>query len=62
MNFKRTITAILFLFAVLVTETAFSQSNYSNVKVDELSDAQILQMIKRAESIGYNEAQLEQMA
>lgn len=62
MNFKRTITAILFLFAVLVTETAFSQSNYANVKVDELSDAQILQMIKRAESIGYNEAQLEQLA
>lgn len=62
MNFKRTITAILFLFAVLVTQTAFSQSNYANVKVDELSDAQILQMIKRAESIGYSEAQLEQMA
>ena len=62
MNFKRTITAIFFLFAVLVTEVAFSQSNYANVKVDELSDAQILQMIKRAESIGYSEAQLEQMA
>ena len=62
MNFKRTITAIVFLFAVLVTETAFSQSNYANVKVDELSDAQILQMIKKAESIGYNDAQLEQMA
>ncbi|MEQ7800918.1 SLBB domain-containing protein [Pedobacter sp. ASV1-7] len=62
MNFKRTITAIIFLFAVLVTESAFSQSNYSDVKVDELSDAQILQMIKKAESIGYGEAQLEQMA
>jgi protein involved in polysaccharide export with SLBB domain len=62
MNFKTTITAILILFAVLVTETAFSQSNYANVKVDELSDAQILQMIKKAESIGYSEAQLEQMA
>jgi protein involved in polysaccharide export with SLBB domain len=62
MNFKTTITAILILFAVLVTETAFSQLNYANIKVDELSDAQILQMIKRAESIGYSEAQLEQMA
>jgi protein involved in polysaccharide export with SLBB domain len=62
MNFKRTITAILFLFAVLTVQTAFSQSNYSNVKVDELSDAQIRQMIERAESIGYNDAQLEQMA
>ncbi len=62
MNFKRTITAILFLFAVLITQTAFSQSNYSDVKVDELSDAQIRQLIQRAESIGYNDAQLEQMA
>jgi len=62
MNFKRTITAILILFAVLVSQTGFSQSNYSNVKVDELSDAQILQIIKKAESVGYNEAQLEQMA
>lgn len=62
MNFKRTITAILFFFAILITETAFSQSNYGDVKVDELSDAQILQMIKKAESIGYSEAQLGQMA
>ncbi len=36
--------------------------NYSSVKVDELSDAQILQMIKKAESVGYNDTQLEQMA
>lgn len=62
MNFKRTITAIFFLFAVLITQTAFSQSNYADVKVDELSDAQIRQLIQRAESIGYNDAQLEQMA
>ncbi|SMC78829.1 SLBB domain-containing protein [Pedobacter nyackensis] len=62
MNFKKSITAILFLFAVLITQVAFSQSNYSNVKVDELSDAQIREMISRAESIGYNDAQLEQMA
>ncbi|RZK56936.1 MAG: capsule biosynthesis protein [Pedobacter sp.] len=41
--------------------SVFSQ-NYANVKVDELSDAQILQMIKKAESIGYSEAQLEQLA
>lgn len=35
----------------------------SNIKVDELSDAQILQMVKQAESMGYtSEAQLEQMA
>lgn len=62
MNFKRTITAIIFIFAILITQTAFSQSNYADVKVDELSDAQILQMIKKAESIGYTEAQLGRMA
>ena len=36
--------------------------NYTNIKVDELSDAQILQMIQKAESIGYSDAQLVQMA
>ncbi|MCZ4242921.1 SLBB domain-containing protein [Pedobacter punctiformis] len=41
---------------------SLAQTNYANIKVDELSDAQILQMIKRAESIGYGDAQLEQMA
>ena len=62
MNFKRTIAAILLLCAVLISETAMSQTNYANVKVDELSDAQIKQMIQKAESVGYNDAQLEQMA
>lgn len=62
MNFKNTITAVLFFLTVLVAQSAYSQTNYANVKVDELSDAQILQMIKKAESIGYNEAQLQQMA
>jgi protein involved in polysaccharide export with SLBB domain len=62
MNFKRTIAAILLLCAVLISETAMSQTNYANVKVDELSDAQIRQMIQKAESVGYNDAQLEQMA
>ena len=62
MNFKKTISAIFFLFAVLISQSAFSQANYSNVKVDELSDTQIREMISRAESIGYNDNQLEQMA
>lgn len=46
---------------LFINFSSFGQ-NYSNVKVDELSDAQILQMIKKAESIGYGDAQLEQMA
>ena len=62
MNFKNTITAVLFFLTVLVAQSVYSQTNYANVKVDELSDAQILQMIKKAESIGYSEAQLQQMA
>jgi protein involved in polysaccharide export with SLBB domain len=62
MNFKNTITAVLFFFIVLVAQSVYSQTNYADVKVDELSDAQILQIIKKAESIGYGEAQLAQMA
>ena len=62
MNFKKIFTATLFLIAVLIAESAFSQSNYADVKVDDLSDAQIRQLMQRAESIGYNDAQLEQMA
>jgi len=51
----------IIFFSLFISLTASAQ-NYSNVKVDELSDAQILQMIKKAESAGYNDAQLEQMA
>lgn len=62
MNFKNTITAVLFFLTVLVAQSAYSQTNYSDVKVDDLTDAQIRQLIQRAESVGYNDAQLEQMA
>lgn len=62
MNFKNTITAVLFFLGVLVAQSVYSQTNYADVKVDELSDAQVLQIIKKAESIGYGEAQLAQMA
>lgn len=54
------VLSLLFL-TFSISYSAFSQ-NYSGVKVDELSDAQILQMIKKAEAAGYNDAQLEQMA
>ena len=58
---KQTLKLILSILFVTLSIASFAQ-NYANVKVDELSDAQILQMIKKAESIGYSEAQLEQMA
>nr|WP_199156601.1 SLBB domain-containing protein [Pedobacter sp. ASV2] len=52
----------LVIICISFSTVAIAQTNYANVKVDELSDAQILQMIKQAESIGYGDAQLEQMA
>ncbi len=43
--------------------STFAQTNYATVKVDEMSDAQILQIMKEAEVIGYTtEAQLIQLA
>ena len=62
MNFKKFFTALLFLFAVVCFQSAFSQTNYSDVRVDELTDAQVRQLIQKAESVGYNDTQLEQMA
>ena len=62
MNVRNIFTAVLFFVAVLVAQSAFSQTNYADVKVDDLTDAQIRQMIQRAESVGYSEAQIDQMA
>lgn len=62
MKNKIALIVLTFLTSITLTIPALAQSNYADVKVDQLSDAQILQMIKQAESIGYSEAQLEQMA
>jgi protein involved in polysaccharide export with SLBB domain len=62
MNFKQ-IAAVFILFICLIfSQTASAQTNYSDVKVDELTDVQIRQLMQRAASAGYNDAQLEQMA
>ncbi|HMI00847.1 MAG TPA: SLBB domain-containing protein [Pedobacter sp.] len=61
MNLKKVLASFLFFFAVF-SHSTFAQSNYSDVRVDDLNDAQIRQMMHRAESVGYNDAQLEQMA
>src|SRR5690554_4769886 len=57
---------ILFLGIILlfisVVANGQSLQDIQNVKVDNLSDAQIEQLIKRAESSGLNEQQLESMA
>ncbi|KQS37787.1 SLBB domain-containing protein [Pedobacter sp. Leaf194] len=52
----------LILLMFITATDVFGQSNYGSVKVDELSDIQIRQLIQRAEASGYNDAQLEQMA
>jgi len=55
------LTSFIF-FIFLVNTDVLAQSNYANQKVDELSDAQIKTLMQRAESLGYSDAQLEQMA
>ncbi len=56
---KKILLSILLIF---VSASIFAQLG-TNTKVDELSDAQILQIIKQAESMGYtSEAQIEQIA
>ena len=58
---RKIVFIILFqLYAAI----SYSQSlmDIQNVKVDNLSDAQIEQLVKRAEASGMNEQQLEAMA
>lgn len=64
MKLKTIICTIALLLGGLGVNQLSAQNtnNYANVKVDELSDAQVRQFIQRAESIGYTDAQLEQMA
>src|SRR5690554_6930870 len=52
----------LVLLFISVVANGQSLQDIQNVKVDNLSDAQIEQLIKRAESSGLNEQQLESMA
>ena len=54
---------LFFCFLIVgVHQTAIGQKNYATIKVDELSDAKIRELMQRAEAIGYNDSQLEQMA
>ncbi len=61
MNFKR-IYLLLCFFTFIFAAPALAQTNYADIKVDDLTDTQIKQLMQRAESIGYSDAQLEQMA
>jgi len=63
MNLKRAITALVFFLAIIVTQTAFSQTNMADVRVDDLTDAQVRQLIQKAASVGYtDDSQIAQMA
>lgn len=62
MKFKNLLKAIVFICAFICSATLYAQTNYADVKVDELSDAKIRELMQRAESVGYNDAQLEQLA
>jgi protein involved in polysaccharide export with SLBB domain len=64
MNSKKLFKSLFaFLFLLILTQTVFSQTNLSQVRVDELTDIQVRQIMQRAESLGYNESsQIAQMA
>lgn len=54
---------ILLIIGFAIPATVVAQQNFANVKVDELSDAQVLKVIKDAEAMGFTSPQkLEQMA
>lgn len=66
MNKLRTvITIVVVLLGVFVFQPVFSQNipqNLSGVNVDDLSDAQILQLMQQAQKMGLSDSQLAQLA
>jgi protein involved in polysaccharide export with SLBB domain len=62
MKFKNILSVLVLISLVFFSQLAFSQTNYSDIRVDDLTDTQIRQLMDRAESIGYNDEQLAQMA
>jgi len=60
MKFKGKFSLLLFL--ILCLAQVVMAQNYANLKVDDLPDAKILEMMKRASALGYADSQIEQMA
>lgn len=58
MNFKN---IFLVLVSVLMITTIQAQVDYSKVKADQLSDAQVKQMMQRADEMKYGDAQLQKL-
>ncbi|MCH5686514.1 hypothetical protein LWM68_21000 [Niabella sp. W65] len=62
MKFKGTIVWLAIVGLLSAALPAFSQTDYKNIKVDQLSDAQIKDMMNKVGDMGYSDAQLEQAA
>lgn len=62
MNLKKTFAILLFFCSIMISQHAFAQTSYADVKVDDLTDAQVRQLMQKAQSAGYSDAQMEQMA
>lgn len=64
MNYKKLLTAIILVLATLSYSRLAAQSNqdFSTIKVDQLSDAQIRQFMAQVKASGLSDAQLEQVA
>jgi protein involved in polysaccharide export with SLBB domain len=63
--FKSLFTSIIFFCCLSLAFPALAQtnaSNFSNVNVDDLSDAQINQLVRQAQASGLSDAQLIQQA
>jgi protein involved in polysaccharide export with SLBB domain len=50
------------LFFAIASQNAFAQTDFSSLKVDQMSDAQVQQIIKEGDQHGYNEDQTISMA
>ncbi len=59
---KQIFLLILIVFGIHFGALSQNLSNLRNLKVDNLSDAQLEQLIKRAEASGLNQSQLEALA
>jgi protein involved in polysaccharide export with SLBB domain len=62
MNIKQITAVFILFFSLLTAQTTYAQNSYADVKVDQLNDLQIRQLMQRASSAGYNDVQLAQMA
>ena len=63
MNLKRAFFTTVFFLLLIISQAAFSQTNLSDVRVDDLTDIQVRQLMQRAASVGYTtDQQISQMA